>query len=111
MVASISTRGGVQAALQYYAHLGQDDYYLTDGEPPRRWAGEGAARRWRARSRSRSFEAALKGIDLKTGERLAALGGRSQDHAAVALNPAPGHRPMQSGAEALPPWLGVYRGD
>ena len=28
------------------------------------------------------FEAALKGIDPKTGDRLAALGGRLQDHAA-----------------------------
>src|SRR5581483_12184512 len=45
VVASISARGGVQAALQYYAHLGQDDYYLRDGEPPGGWAWEGAARR------------------------------------------------------------------
>jgi hypothetical protein len=32
VVASISARGGVQAALGYYAHLGQDDYYLRDGD-------------------------------------------------------------------------------
>jgi len=83
MVASISARGGVQAALQYYAHLGQDDYYLRDGEPPGGWAGEGAARLSLAGPVTKSeFEAALKGIDPKTGERLAALGGRSQDHAA-----------------------------
>jgi len=38
MVASISAR------LGYYEHLGQDDYYMRDGEPPGWWAGEGAAR-------------------------------------------------------------------
>ena len=43
MVASISARGGVQAALSYYAHLGHDDYYLREDGPPGRWAGEGAA--------------------------------------------------------------------
>jgi conjugative relaxase-like TrwC/TraI family protein len=83
VVASISARGGVQAALRYYAHLGQDDYYLQDGEPPGGWAGEGAARLSLAGPVTKSeFEAALKGIDPKTGERLAALGGRVQDHAA-----------------------------
>jgi conjugative relaxase-like TrwC/TraI family protein len=83
MVASISARGGVQAALGYYAHLGQDDYYLRDGEPPGGWAGEGAARLSLAGPVTKSeFEAALRGIDPKTGERLAALGGRVQDHAA-----------------------------
>jgi conjugative relaxase-like TrwC/TraI family protein len=83
MVASISARGGVQAALQYYAHLGQDDYYLRDGEPPGRWAGEGAARLSLAGPVTKSeFEAALKGIDRQTDERFAALGGRLQDHTA-----------------------------
>jgi len=83
VVASISARGGVQAALQYYAHLGQDDYYLRDGEPPGGWAGEGATRLSLAGPVTKSeFDAALKGIDPKAGERLAALGGRSQDHAA-----------------------------
>jgi len=83
MVASISARGGVQAALGYYAHLGQDDYYLRHGEPPGGWAGEGAARLSLVGPVTKSeFEAALKGIDPKTGERLAALGGRLRDHAA-----------------------------
>jgi conjugative relaxase-like TrwC/TraI family protein len=82
MVASISARGGVQAALGYYAHLGQDDYYLRDREPPGGWAGEGAARLSLAGPVTKSeFQAALKGIDPRTGERLAALGGRVQDHA------------------------------
>ena len=43
MVASISARGNVKTALSYYAHLGRDDYYAR-GEPPGRWAGEGAER-------------------------------------------------------------------
>ena len=83
MVASISARGGVQAALRYYAHLGKDDYYLRDGGPPGRWTGEGAGRLSLSGPVTKSeFEAALKGIDPKTGERLAALGGRVQTHAA-----------------------------
>ena len=83
VVASISARGGVQAALSYYAHLGRDDYYLRDDGHPGRWAGEGAARLALSGPVTKSeFEAALKGIDPKTGERLAALGGRLQDHAA-----------------------------
>lgn len=83
MVASISARGGVQAALGYYSHLGRDDYYTRGGEPPGGWAGEGAARLSLAGPVTRSdFEAALQGIDPKTGERLAHLGGRAQQHAA-----------------------------
>ncbi len=83
MVASISARGGVQAALGYYGHLGQDDYYLRGHEPPGRWAGEGAARLSLEGPVIRSeFEAVLKGIDPKTGERLTAIGGKNQNHAA-----------------------------
>ena len=44
MVASISARGNAKAALRYYDHLGRDDYYARGGEPPGRWAGEGADR-------------------------------------------------------------------
>lgn len=83
MVASISARGGVESALGYYEHLGQDDYYVRDGEPPGWWAGEGAARLSLSGPVTRTeFEAALTGIDPKTGERLAALGGKHQQHAA-----------------------------
>ena len=83
MVASISARGGVDAALGYYEHLGQDDYYVREGEPPGWWAGEGAARLSLSGPVTRSeFEAALRGVDPKTGERLAALGGKHQHHAA-----------------------------
>ena len=84
MVASISARGGVQAALGYYGHLGQDDYYLRGHEPPGRWAGEGAARLSLNGPVVRAeFEAALNGIDPKdwrTPHR--AFGGKSQNHAA-----------------------------
>ncbi len=83
MVASISARGGVESALGYCEHLGQDDYYLRDGVPPGWWAGEGAARLSLSGPVTRSeFEAALRGVDPKTGERLAALGGKNQNHAA-----------------------------
>ena len=83
MVASISARGGVDAALGYYEHLGQDDYYLREGEPPGWWAGEGAARLSLSGPVTRSeFEAALTGIDPKTGVRLAALGGKQLNHTA-----------------------------
>src|SRR5581483_12247927 len=45
--------------------------------------GEGAARLSLAGPVTKAeFEAVLKGFDPKTGERLAALGGRLQDHAA-----------------------------
>ena len=117
MVASISARGGVESALGYYEHLGQDDYYLRDGEPPGGWAGEGAARLSLSGPVTRSeFEAALRGIDPKTGERLAALGGKHQNHAAgwdvtfsapksVSVQWAlsePGDRPASSGRIASP---------
>ena len=83
MVASISARGGAQAALGYYGHLGQDDYYLRGHEPPGRWAGEAAARLSLDGPVVRSeFEAALQGIDPKTGERLTAIGGRQKSHSA-----------------------------
>jgi conjugative relaxase-like TrwC/TraI family protein len=83
VVASISARGGVRAALSYYGHLGRDDYYLRKGEPPGRWAGEGAARLSLDGPVIRSdFEAALNGIDPKTGAQLARLGGKGQNHAA-----------------------------
>ena len=83
MVASISARGGVESALGYYEHLGQDDYYVRDGEPPGWWAGEGAARLSLSGPVTRTeFEAALRGIDPKTGERIAALGGKQHSHIA-----------------------------
>ncbi len=81
MVASISARGGAKAALSYYGHLRRDDYYARGGEPPGRWAGEAAERlSLRGPVTQTEFDAALRGFDPKTGERLAQFGGRSREH-------------------------------
>lgn len=81
MVASISARGNAKAALAYYAHLRADDYYTRGGEPPGRWAGDAAARlSLQGPVTQKEFEAALRGLDPKTGDRLVQPGHR--DHAA-----------------------------
>ncbi|WP_316185808.1 MULTISPECIES: MobF family relaxase [unclassified Bradyrhizobium] len=83
MVASISARGNAASASRYYGHLQRDDYYSRDGDPPGRWAGRGAERLSLDGPVTRTeFDAALRGIDPKTGERLAQLGGRGREHAA-----------------------------
>jgi conjugative relaxase-like TrwC/TraI family protein len=81
MVASISARGNAATALRYYDHLQRDDYYSRDGEPPGRWAGRGAERLSLAGPVTHAeFDAALKGFDPKTGERLVQFGGRGREH-------------------------------
>jgi conjugative relaxase-like TrwC/TraI family protein len=83
MVASISARGSAASALHYYDHLQRDDYYSRDGEPPGRWAGRGAGRLSLVGPVTHAeFDAALQGIDPKTGERLAQVGGRGREHSA-----------------------------
>jgi conjugative relaxase-like TrwC/TraI family protein len=83
MVASISARGSAAAALGYYDHLQRDDYYSRGGEPPGRWAGRGAERLSLTGPVTHAeFEAALQGLDPKTGERLAQIGGRGREHSA-----------------------------
>src|SRR6266702_958083 len=83
MVASISARGNAASALRYYDHLQRDDYYSRDGEPPGRWAGRGAERLSLAGPVTHAeFDAALQGVDPKTGERLAQVGGRGREHSA-----------------------------
>lgn len=83
MVASISARGSAKAALAYYDHLSRDDYYTRGGEPPGRWAGEGAERlSLRGPVTQAELEAALSGVDPKTGDRLVQQGGRGQAHSA-----------------------------
>lgn len=83
MVATISARGGAKSALSYYSHLSADNYYTRDGEPPGRWAGEGAERLSLEEPVTRAeFEAALTGLDPKTQARLAALGGQNKTHSA-----------------------------
>src|SRR5215203_1099955 len=83
MVASISARGNAASALRYYSHLQRDDYYSRDGEPPGRWAGRGAERLSLTGPVTQTeFDAALHGIDPKTGERLAQPSGRGREHSA-----------------------------
>ncbi len=83
MVASISARGNTKAALAYYAHLRQDDYYTRDGEPPGRWVGRGAERLSLQGPVTQSeFCAALQGLDPKTGAPLVQRGGKAHAHAA-----------------------------
>lgn len=83
MVASISARGNAQAALAYYDHLRRDDYYTRGGEPPGRWAGDGAARLSLAGPVTQAeFEAVLAGLDPGTSARLVQQGGRGQNHSA-----------------------------
>ncbi|ABD86223.1 MobF family relaxase [Rhodopseudomonas palustris] len=83
MVASISARGNAASALRYYAHLQRDDYYSREGEPPGRWAGRGAERLSLVEPVTQGeFDAALQGVDPKTGERLAQIGGRGREHSA-----------------------------
>jgi conjugative relaxase-like TrwC/TraI family protein len=83
MVASISARGSAKEALAYYEHLGRDDYYARGGDPPGRWAGEGADRlSLRGPVTQAEFEAALAGRDPKTGDRLVQHGGRGREHSA-----------------------------
>jgi conjugative relaxase-like TrwC/TraI family protein len=83
MVASNSARGNAASASRYYSHLQRDDYYSRDGEPPGRWAGKAAERlSLNGRVTQTELDAAVHGIDPKTGERLAQLGGRNQEHSA-----------------------------
>lgn len=83
MVATISARGGAKAALAYYSHLGADNYYTHEGEPPGRWAGRGADQLSLEGPVTRhEFEAALMGRDPKTGLELVARGGRENTHSA-----------------------------
>jgi len=83
MVATISARGGAKAALAYYSHLGADNYYTREGEPPGRWAGRGADQLSLDGPVTRhEFEAALMGRDPKTGLELVARGGRENTHSA-----------------------------
>src|SRR4030088_650345 len=83
MVASISARGNAAASLRYYDHLQRDDYYSRDGEPPGRWAGHGAELLSLVGPVTHAeFDAALQGVDPKTCERLAQVGGRGREHSA-----------------------------
>lgn len=71
MVASISARKSVGAAVAYYKHMARDEYYTGDREADGEWSGRGAERLALEDAVSKAeFEAALNGRDPRTGERL-----------------------------------------
>lgn len=75
MVASISARKSIGAAVAYYTHMAQDEYYTGDREAEGEWSGRGAERLALDGSVSKTgFGAALNGLDPKTGERLNQIG-------------------------------------
>ncbi len=78
MVATISARKSVKSAVAYYQHMSADDYYTREEEAPGRWEGRGAERLSLEGPVSKSeFEAALNGVDPKTGESLVQINGRT----------------------------------
>jgi len=75
MVASISARKSVAAAVAYFKHMATDDYYTSEHEADGEWDGRGAERLALEGPVSKAdFEAALNGNDPKTGEPLVQLG-------------------------------------
>jgi len=77
MVASISARKSVSAAIAYFKHMAQDEYYTGKGEAEAdgEWDGGGAERLALEGSVSKAdFEAALNGLDPRTGARLTQIG-------------------------------------
>ncbi|WP_419906877.1 MobF family relaxase [Hoeflea sp.] len=80
MVASISARNSVCAAVAYFSHMAGDEYYTREGEADADsdWAGRGAERLALEGPVSKpEFEAALNGLDPKTGEALVQIGNRT----------------------------------
>jgi conjugative relaxase-like TrwC/TraI family protein len=77
MVASISARKSVAAAVNYFKHMAQDEYYTGQGEAEAdgEWDGRGAERLALEGPVSKTdFEAALNGHDPRTGTRLIQIG-------------------------------------
>ena len=77
MVASISARKSVGAAIAYFKHMAQDEYYTGSGEAEAdgEWDGRSAERLTLEGPVSKAeFESALNGTDPKTGERLTQIG-------------------------------------
>ncbi|MEL6361811.1 MAG: MobF family relaxase [Pseudomonadota bacterium] len=74
MVASISARKSVGAAVAYFKHMATDEYYISEHEADGEWDGRGAERLALEGPVSKAdFEAALNGIDPKTGQPLVQL--------------------------------------
>lgn len=81
MVASISARKSVAAAVSYFKHMASDEYYTGkdqkqgEAEADGEWDGRGAERLALEGSVSkRDFEGVLNGLDPRTGERLTQIG-------------------------------------
>lgn len=75
MVASISARKSVGAAVAYFKHMARDEYYTGDHKADGEWDGRGTERLALEGHVSKAdFEALLNGLDPKTGEPLAQLG-------------------------------------
>lgn len=81
MVASISARKSVAAAVSYFKHMASDEYYTGKGgqqpeaEADGEWAGRGAERLALEGPVSKAhFDAMLNGRDPKTGARLTQIG-------------------------------------
>lgn len=82
MVASISARKSIGAAVAYFKHMAKDEYYTAEDEAEAdgEWAGRGAERLALDGPVSKAdFEAALNGLDPKTGEPLAQI--KNKTHA------------------------------
>lgn len=73
MVASISARKSVAAAVRYFRHMAEDEYYTgsSEEEADSDWDGRGAERLVLEGPVSKDdFEAALNGLDPRTGAPL-----------------------------------------
>lgn len=80
MVASISARKSVSAAVAYFKHMAQDEYYTRESEAEAEsdWDGRGSQRLALDGDVTRKdFEALLNGYDPKTGEPLVQTGNKS----------------------------------
>ncbi len=78
MVASISARKSVGAAVAYFKHMAEDEYYTSETEVEGEWDGRGAERlALEGPVTKAEFEAALNGLDPKTGEALVQTSNKS----------------------------------
>ena len=80
MVASISARQSVGAAVAYFKHMAQDEYYTkeTEADAESDWDGRGSERLALTGDVTRKdFEALLNGYDPKTAEPLVQTGNKS----------------------------------
>ncbi|MCR9225659.1 MAG: relaxase domain-containing protein [Hyphomonas sp.] len=80
MVASISARKSVGAAVAYFKHMAQDEYYTkeTEADAESDWDGRGSERLALDGDVTRKdFEALLNGYDPKTAEPLVQTGNKS----------------------------------